>query len=554
MTTAQPSQHVHKVRLRPPFFQKSMEAALLRYLDPDFIGRFQQDVLKKRFDQVQFSAWVKEDNTSQFDNKPVLRLPTHRTFHLVCCEVICERFGQPALDPAHITSSGFVIRRLRNGEEQAWMMEEGEAIGWRTVSNELKDPDLDRRICANGMLSAPGNQLTYSGEQTHPLHILTSRDDKDKRHTMLYGYVPLGGNYYEREADTLFEEESRKESAAIVARSLPWPFGYRGGKKQEWTKDNSLQVRNGVPTKEMFELLRLLVNRYHLGEDGIDLNVELEELFSHIWFYDDRILARKFRGSLINIKDNEELKTGRKFHMTRYLRDCFARGPENPLVQWIAEQEDAADKADGLDKIADLPALPQADGKGTLDYSLKLMASDAENIRHHLGQRYREQTIAQAREIPLPKFGQDEEDVFQVVPFIRYKNDQGQEQLQWGEQESRTLQFRVASPFDPEASRPSLIPMPSLRDLKRGLAKGASVLTPGDTFDLINGLNLKKGASEDVIGKGPKLGIQWICSFSLPVITLVAMILLMIMISLLNIVFFWLPWVRICIPFPKSNK
>ena len=133
-------------------------------------------------------------------------------------------------------------------------------------------------------------------------------------------------------------------------------------------------------------------------------------------------------------------------------------------------------------------------------------------------------------------------------------NDAGKEQIQWADEQCRSLQFRVAAPFDPEASRPSLIPMPSLRDLKRGLAKGASILTPGDTFDLINGLNLKKGASEDVVGEGPKLGIQWICSFSLPVITLVAMILLMIMISLLNIVFFWLPWVRICLPFPKIEK
>ncbi|MDJ0621408.1 MAG: hypothetical protein QNJ17_00500 [Desulfocapsaceae bacterium] len=554
MTKAQPSQHTHKVRLRPPFFQKSMEAALLRYLDPDFIARFQQDVLKQRFEQVQFSAWVKEENSSQFDNKPVLRLPTHRTFHLICCEVICERFGLPALDPAHITSSGFVIRRLRNDEEQAWMMEEGEPIGWRPVTGDVKDPDLDRRICANGMLSPPSNHLTYSGEQIHPLHILTSRDDKDKRHTLLYGYVPLGGTYYERDADTLFDEKSQQESATIAARSLPWPFGYRGGKGHEWTTENSLQVEDGVPTKEIFELLRLLVNRYHLGEEGIDLNAELEELFSQIWFYDDRALPKQFRGNFSNIRDIEELKAGRKFHLTKYLRDCFARGQENPLVQWIIEQEDAADKAGGLDKLVALPALPQSKGDGTLDFSLKLTASDAEDIRHHLGQRYREQTIAQAREIPLPKFGQEEQDIFQIVPFVRFKNDQGQEQIQWGEQESRSLQFRVASPFDPEASRPSLIPMPSLRDLKRGLAKGASVLTPGDTFDLINGLNLKKGASEDVIGKGPKLGIQWICSFSLPVITLVAMILLMIMISLLNIVFFWLPWVRICIPFPKSNK
>ncbi len=554
MTKAQLSQNHHKVRLRPPFFQKSMEAALLRYLDPDFIGRFQQDVLKKRFDQVQFSAWVEEENTSQFDNKPVLRLPTHRTFHLVCCEVVCERFGLPALDPAQITSSGFVIRRLRNGEEQAWIMEDGEPIGWRPVTSELKDPDLDRRICANGTLSQPSNQFTYNGEQTHPLHPLTTRCEKDKRHTMLYGYVPLGGNYYERDADTLFDEESQKESATITARSLSWPFGYQGGKEQKWTENSSLQIAGGIPTKEMFELLRLLVNRYHLGEEGIELNAELEELFAQIWFYDDRVLARQFRGGLANITNIEQLKTGRKFHLTRYLRNCFTRGQDNPLVQWIIEQEDAADKAGGLDKLSGLAALPQDQGDGTLGYSLKLTASDAEDIRHHLGQRYREQTIAQAREIPLPKFGQEEQDIFQIVPFVRFKNDQGQEQIQWGEKESRSLQFRVASPFDPEASRPSLIPMPSLRDLKRGLAKGASVLTPGDTFDLINGLNLKKGASEDVIGKGPKLGIQWICSFSLPVITLVAMILLMIMISLLNIVFFWLPWVRICIPFPKSNK
>jgi hypothetical protein len=35
------------------------------------------------------------------------------------------------------------------------------------------------------------------------------------------------------------------------------------------------------------------------------------------------------------------------------------------------------------------------------------------------------------------------------------------------------------------------------------------------------------------------------------VVTLVAMILLMIIVTLLNIVFFWLPWVRICLPFPK---
>ena len=78
----------------------------------------------------------------------------------------------------------------------------------------------------------------------------------------------------------------------------------------------------------------------------------------------------------------------------------------------------------------------------------------------------------------------------------------------------------------------------------------------GDTFDLMNSLKLGKGATPDAVPDqepGPGLGLQWICSFSLPVITLVAMILLMIMIVMLNLVFFWLPFVRICLPFPKMK-
>lgn len=551
MTSAQ---MLHDVRLKAPHFETGERATLLRYLDADFVARFQQDVKKQRFEQAQFADWTQEETHSPFDSKPVLRLPTHRAFHLLCCEVVCERFGRPALDPARITSAGFVIRRLRDGREQAWTLEEGEALGWRDASTGLKDPDLDRRMCANGLLQPRANQATYSGEQTHPLHVLDSTDAKGKRHTLLFGYVPLGGFYYERDAQDPFDAQSRQAVEEVAARSLPWPFGYRDGAPQAWRTDDSAQVDDGVPSTSLFELLRLLVNRYHLGEAGREANAELEALFADIWFYDDARVPARLRGGPFTEHTRELIRGARRLPLTAYLQDCFARGDDNPLVRWIIEQEDAADRAGGLDRLAQLAPLPDASGNGTLTLSLKLVASDAEDIRHRLGQRFREQTLAQAREIPLPKFGQGENDVYQILPFVRSRNDQGKEQIQWGDGHCRSLQFRVAAPLDPEASRPSLIPMPSLRDLRRGLAKGAAVLTPGDTFDFINGLRLKKGASEDVIGKGPKLGVQWICSFSLPVITLVAMILLMIMVSLLNIVFFWLPWVRICLPFPKIDK
>jgi hypothetical protein len=41
-----------------------------------------------------------------------------------------------------------------------------------------------------------------------------------------------------------------------------------------------------------------------------------------------------------------------------------------------------------------------------------------------------------------------------------------------------------------------------------------------------------------------------ICSFSIPIITLCALIVLMIFLSLLNIIFWWMPFLKICFPIP----
>ena len=42
-----------------------------------------------------------------------------------------------------------------------------------------------------------------------------------------------------------------------------------------------------------------------------------------------------------------------------------------------------------------------------------------------------------------------------------------------------------------------------------------------------------------------------ICSLSIPIITICALILLMIIVSILNIVFFWMPLFKICLPKPR---
>jgi hypothetical protein len=51
-------------------------------------------------------------------------------------------------------------------------------------------------------------------------------------------------------------------------------------------------------------------------------------------------------------------------------------------------------------------------------------------------------------------------------------------------------------------------------------------------------------------GGGGGINLTWICSFSIPLITICAFFVLNIFLSLLNIVFFWMAFIKICIPFP----
>jgi hypothetical protein len=548
---------LHAMRIIAPYYGAGERCGLHRYLDAEFVSRFQKDIRLLRQDGPQFSAWQEEERHSPFGTQPVLRLPLHRAFHIVCCEVVCDRLGQPALDPARVTSAGFVIRRVGGGREQAWMLEEGEALGWQDAPTGLRDPDLHRRLCASGVLHPRADSPAYTGEETHPLHVLNATDAAGKRHTLLFGYLPLGGSYFLRDTAGAFDAASQQQVQAAAGESLPWPYGYRKPLDTAWRPEHARPLDQGRPGKAMFELLRVLVNRFHLGEAGIAANEPLERLARQIGLYDEAAMPAALRGQSFNAATQTHYAGYRRSTLGAYLRESFAQGGDNPLVRWIVLQERAIDAAGGLDKLPQLDLLPAAPGSGHLGYSLLMLSADAQEFRELLGQRLRDQALAQAREIPLPKFTQTADDLYEAVPFVRALNDQGKEQIQWADARSRSIRFRVAAPFDPEASRPSMIQMPGLADLKRGLAKGAALITPADTFDLMNRLKLNKGASPDALPEGdsgPGLGLQWICSFSLPVITLVAMILLMIMISLLNIIFFWLPWVRICLPFPKLNK
>jgi hypothetical protein len=63
-----------------------------------------------------------------------------------------------------------------------------------------------------------------------------------------------------------------------------------------------------------------------------------------------------------------------------------------------------------------------------------------------------------------------------------------------------------------------------------------------------------KSALKGDLGSESSFNLGELCSFSIPIITLCAFIVLMIFLSLLNLIFWWLPLLRICLPLKLKAK
>jgi hypothetical protein len=116
--------------------------------------------------------------------------------------------------------------------------------------------------------------------------------------------------------------------------------------------------------------------------------------------------------------------------------------------------------------------------------------------------------------------------------------------------------FEIAGFFDLDApSRSITIAMPvgtDIRDLRK-VRKSVSLLLSKQLREQMNQVTSLKDALDGKYASGETVDLGLICSFSIPIITICALLLLMIFISLLNIVFWWMPFLRICFPIPLAK-
>lgn len=121
----------------------------------------------------------------------------------------------------------------------------------------------------------------------------------------------------------------------------------------------------------------------------------------------------------------------------------------------------------------------------------------------------------------------------------------------------RSERFQLTSFFEPDApARHLRVALPvdtspaTLRKYNRNVA---FMLSDQLRRQMSRASNLKKLVEGEVGDEdtGIKFGVM--CSFSIPIITICALILLMLLVALLNIVFWWIPLFRICFPVPKRG-
>jgi len=95
------------------------------------------------------------------------------------------------------------------------------------------------------------------------------------------------------------------------------------------------------------------------------------------------------------------------------------------------------------------------------------------------------------------------------------------------------------------------VPLPDILPGRIGdIRPNVAFIVPKGLAGFLNS-NTAKSLLKGSGGRGTA-SLGWICGFNIPIITLCAFIVLVIFLSLLNFVFWWLPFVKICIPIPSS--
>lgn len=520
--------------------------ALLQRNDEDFIESTLEDLrshaARRTLDGLRARATNEQGTLKLFQ-------PIQRQFHVAVVEAWCDLPGTPRIDPDKVDSAGMVLRRIgANGALEGWMRSRGRVRGWMPLSRvggDGSDPGAMRRL-QSGLTGVPDIDRQLTGfalenadsllnEHVVPMYVAPPDVCLDAAKTLFYGIVPTVSSEIS-EADPVFavpgDEDFGPNSKGFrdhlveglrgEAMDLPLPG--------ETIKSGWFDATEALGDTAPKDITSAQYDKLKAG--GSD-NLRMRRFI---------LLLRQLSSEFNAFDGGAEVADLKKL-----LHDI-----ELPLVLRQGQTKAGVVNADDFLGKASTVLLERGSVGGTLEMPATWPALPDE-VRTRLAAAMHKAMLARfiATKGKAGRF--DEPNARYVLrSFVRLKPEGPcPSRIVWSD---RSDPFVIAPWYEGAGAPPIQIPLPDPSD--RNLLKS---LKPNVAFVVPPAMqNLLSGAAKDLMeGKGSTgtLGITWICSFSIPIITICAFLVLNIFLSLLNIVFGWMFFLKICIPFPKiGNK
>lgn len=497
------------------------QPVILQRSDADFINATLDD-LRTGASRAQLGTLLAQAR----DNQGSLKLfqPIQRQFHVALIESWCDTPGNPRIAPQRVDAAGMVLRRIgADGAPEGWMKSRGRVRGWTPVARVGggdADPasaqrlqlgltgvaDIDRQLTA--LATANDDSLLSEGVIT--MYIAPPDVCADAGKTLFYGIVPTVSSEIS-EAAPVFEpagvdfgpQSADFQNHLVQAlrgqqMDLPSPGGSASA---DWLAQ--ADQAGADPTVARFVLLlRQLASEFNAFDGGADV-ARLQQALHAI-------------------------------ALPLVLQDGQTVADTVPADVFLAQ---AADVVLGIDPSVTAPEMPAT--------WPALSSTDAAALASAL------HDAMQARFVSVTgKQGRFDEPSarYQLRAFVRLKADGAcPPRVVWTDYSEP---FTIAAWYEGAGAPPVqiLLPDPSDRNLLKALKPNVSFVVPPSLQSLLAG-----SAKDQLAGtlSNSSLGLTWICSFNIPIITICAFLVLNIFLSLFNIVFGWLFFMKICLPFPK---
>jgi hypothetical protein len=439
-----------------------------------------------------------------------LHPPLHRLAHLALVEAGCSAPGEPPVDRRRIKSAGLVVRRLVDGVEQRWLKRDGKVIGWVAHPAAADDDDAayepDPKRRAKRATDPAWRLLALSGdlvddgyeEVSTPCFAAPPAVCAAVGRTLVYGTVPTAS------VEVSDPDPQPPFTADFLVAAMP-----------AWLRAAPKTPPPALPVTVA------------PGDDPAAQSADVQQF--------RRDLAWLVQGAGLGGDDPSAVALRALLAGLSVGFDDDADGAID-RTQPLADLLDAA-KPVLLDRNPGAAAVRLPDAWPAI--------ADDQPLRDAVVACFTARWTAMS-----PGIGRFEDPAarYVVKVFARIAGECGcPERIRWSPPTApcAILPWYAASPRPPNR-----IVLPDVGDLDKLKPNVAFAIPPG-LRAILDGLDMK-GL---VDGKQGSAFGEWgmICSFSIPIITLCAFIILYIFLGLLNIVFWWMLWVKICIPFPKKT-